>query len=92
LDGVIRGIGLILFGVGLTWLLSVVVGRAVTKRGFALWVWDRSGAIGRILVAVGFGLAVIGMGQGAGSSFGSELLVFGAVIGMGGIWLILPGP
>jgi hypothetical protein len=32
------------------------------------------------------------MGQGVGSGFGSELMVFGAVIGMAGIWLILPGP
>jgi hypothetical protein len=91
-DGFLRGLGLVLFGVGLTWLLAVVVGRAVTKRGFAFWVWDRSGSIGRILVALGFGLAAIGIGQGVGSGFGSELMVFGAVIGMAGIWLILPGP
>ena len=92
MDGLVRGLGLALFGVGLTWLLTIVVGRAVSKRGFAFWVWDRSGAIGRVLIAVGFGLALLGMGQGPGSTTGSSLLVFGALIGMAGIWLILPGP
>ena len=92
MDGAVRGVGLLLFGVGLTWLLTVVLGRAVTRRGFAFWVWDRSGSIGRVLIAVGFGLAVIGLAQGGASSMGSSLLVFGAMLGMAGIWLILPGP
>jgi len=91
-DGVLRGVGLLLFGVGLTWLLTVVLGRAVSRRGFAFWVWDRSGSIGRILIAVGFGLALVGMAQGASSTTGSSLVVFGALLGMAGIWLILPGP
>jgi hypothetical protein len=64
----------------------------VSKRGFAFWVWDRSGAIGRILIAAGFGLALLGMGQGPASATGSSLLVIGALVGMAGIWLILPGP
>ena len=54
--------------------------------------WDRSGSIGRILIAVGFGLALVGMAQGASSTTGSSLVVFGALLGMAGIWLILPGP
>jgi hypothetical protein len=91
-DGLFRGLGLILFGVSLTWLLTVVLGRLVSRRGFAFWVWDRSGSIGRILIAVGFGLAVLGMGQGPASTTGSSLVVFGALLGMAGIWLILPGP
>ena len=69
-----------------------MLGRAVSRRGFAFWVWDRSGAIGRVLIAVGFGLAVIGLAQGPASTTGSSLLVLGAVLGMAGIWLILPGP
>jgi hypothetical protein len=92
MDAMFRGLGLVLFGVGLTWLLTVVLGRAVARRGFAFWVWDRSGAIGRVLIAVGFGLAVIGLTQGAASATGSSLVVFGALLGMAGIWLILPGP
>ena len=92
MDALFRGLGLVLFGVGLTWLLTVVLGRAVARRGFAFWVWDRSGAIGRVLIAVGFGLAVIGLTQGAASATGSSLVVFGALLGMAGIWLILPGP
>jgi len=92
MDGVLRGLGLVLFGVGLTWLLTVVLGRAVARRGFAFWVWDRSGSIGRVLIAVGFGIAVIGLVQGAASATGSSLVVFGALLGMAGIWLILPGP
>ena len=92
MEGVFRGFGLLLFGVAATWLLSVLLGRLVSRRGVAFWVWDRSGAIGRILIAVGFGLAVFGMSQGAANTTGSSLLVFGAVIGMAGIWLILPGP
>jgi len=91
-DGVLRGLGLVLLGVGLTWLVTVVLGRLVTRRGFAFWVWDRSGAIGRVLIALGFGLAVVGLAQGPASTTGSEVLVFGAVLGMAGIWLILPGP
>jgi hypothetical protein len=91
-DGLIRGVGLVLFGVGMTWLLTVVVSRAVTRRGFVFWVWDRSGAIGRVLIAVGFGLDVIGLAQGGASGSGSALLVLGALLGMAGIWLILPGP
>ena len=87
-----RVVGLLLFGVGLTWLLTVVLGRAVSRRGFAFWVWDRSGSIGRVLIAVGFGLAVLGMSQGGASPNGNSLLVFGALLGMAGIWLILPGP
>jgi hypothetical protein len=92
MDGMLRGAGLVLFGVGLTWLLTVVLGRAVSRHGFAFWVWDRSGSIGRVLIAVGFGLAVIGLAQGAASASGSSLLLFGALLGMAGIWLILPGP
>jgi hypothetical protein len=92
MDGLFRGVGLLLFGVGLTWLLTVVLGRYVTRRGFAFWVWDRSGSIGRVLIAVGFGLAIVGLGQGAASTTGSSLVVFGALLGMAGIWLILPGP
>jgi hypothetical protein len=91
-EGLFRGLGLVLFGVAVTWLLSVLLGRLVSRRGVAFWVWDRSSAIGRILIAVGFGLAVIGMSQGTASTMGSSLLVFGAVLGMAGIWLILPGP
>ena len=91
-DGLVRGVGLLLFGVGLTWLITVVLGRAVSKRGFALWVWDRSAVIGRVLIAVGFGLAVIGLSQGTSSGAGSSLMIFGALLGMAGIWLILPGP
>jgi hypothetical protein len=92
MDGFVRGVGVLLFGVGLTWLLTVVVGRVVSRRGFAFWVWDRSGAIGRVLIAAGFGLALIGLAQGGGSTTGTSLLMIGALLGMAGIWLILPGP
>ena len=88
----LRGLGLVMFGVGVTWLLTVVLGRAVARRGFAFWVWDRSGSIGRVLIAAGFGIAVIGLAQGAASATGRSLVVFGALLGMAGIWLILPGP
>jgi hypothetical protein len=91
-DGLLRSLGLVLFGVGLTWLLTVVLTRAVRRRGFAFWVWDRSGSIGRVLIAVGFALDALGLAQGGASSGGSALLVLGAVLGMAGIWLILPGP
>ena len=92
-DGLLRGVGLVLFGTALTWLLTVVLGRVVTRRGFAFWVWDRSGAIGRVLVIAGFGMAAVGITQlgGAGAT-GTSLLLFGALLGMAGIWLILPGP
>ncbi len=91
MDAVLRGIGMLLFGVGLTWLIAVVLTRLVTRRGLALWVWNRSAAVGRVLIAVGFGMAAIGMAQGGGAT-GSTLMLFGALLGMAGIWLIMPGP
>ena len=92
MDGLFRGVGLVLFGVGLTWLLTVMLGRFITRRGFAFWVWDRSGSIGRVLIAAGFGLAAIGLAQPGGGAASSSLLLLGALLGMAGIWLILPGP
>jgi hypothetical protein len=67
------------------------VSRLITQRGLAFWVWDRSGSVGRILIGIGFGLAVVGIAQGA-SATGSSLVALGALLGMAGIWLILPGP
>jgi hypothetical protein len=92
MDGLLRGVGLIAFGVGLTWLLSVVLGRLVSRRGLAFWVWDRSGSIGRVLIAVGFALALLGLAQGPTAATGSSLVLLGSLVGMAGIWLILPGP
>ena len=69
-----------------------VLGRLVARRGFAFWVWDRSGSIGRVLVVVGFGLATLGLTQGAAGAAGTSLILLGALMGMAGIWLILPGP
>lgn len=91
MDALLRGLGLIAFGVGVTWLLTVVLGRVASRRGVAFWVWDRSGSIGRVLIALGFGLAVLGLTQGTATT-GSSLMLLGALIGMAGIWLILPGP
>ena len=91
MDALLRGLGLIAFGVGLTWLLTVLLGRVATRRGVAFWVWDRSGSIGRVLIALGFGLALLGLTQGTATT-GSSLMLLGALIGMAGIWLILPGP
>jgi hypothetical protein len=91
MDALLRGMGLVAFGVGLTWLLTVVLGRVATRRGVAFWVWDRSGSIGRVMIALGFGLAVLGLTQGTATT-GSSLMLLGALIGMAGIWLILPGP
>ena len=64
MDGLLRALGLLLFGVGMTWLITVVLARFITRKGFAFWVWDRSGSIGRILIFAGFGLALVGLGQG----------------------------
>jgi hypothetical protein len=91
-DALLRGIGLVLFVITMTWLLSVVLGRLVTRRGLAVWVWDRSGSIGRVLIALGVLLAVLGLSQGSSSAGGASLMVLGSLMGMAGIWLILPGP
>lgn len=91
LDAAFRTVGLLLFGVSLTWLVAVVVGRLVARRGLAFWVWNRSGSVGRVLIGLGFGVAIVGMAQGA-SAAGSSLIALGALLGMAGIWLILPGP
>lgn len=69
----LRGLGLVLFGVSLTWLLTVVLGRAASRRGFALWVWDRSGSIGRVLIVVGFGLAAFGPYSGGSEQLNGQL-------------------
>ena len=82
---------MIAFGIGMTWLIAVVLTRLVTRKGLALWVWDRSSAIGRILIALGFGIASFGLYLGGGTT-GSTLMLFGALMGMVGIWLIMPGP
>ena len=92
MEDLVRGLGLLLFGMGVTFFVSVVLGRIVSRRGMALWVWNRSGAIGRVMIVVGFGLALVGLAQGASSGGGASLMVLGALIGMAGIWLILPGP
>jgi hypothetical protein len=92
MEELLRGLGLLLMGMGLTFLVSMVVGRLASRRGMALWVWHRSGSIGRVMIVVGFGLAVIGLGQGGSSGGGASLMVLGALIGMAGIWLIMPGP
>jgi len=91
MEGFVSGVGLVVFGMGLTWLLTAVVGRLVSRRGVSLWVWDRAGSIGRVLIGVGFGLAVLGLVQGTSTPGGSSLIVLGSVVGMVGIWMILPG-
>ena len=89
MDGLLRGLATALFAIGLTWGLAVVLSRLVLRKGFVPWVWDRSGAIGRILVLVGFGIAVLGLTQGQA---GTSLILLGSIAGMAGIWLVLPGP
>jgi hypothetical protein len=91
MDGFVRGVGLVLFGIGLTWLLTAVLGRVITRRGVTVWVWDRAGSIGRVLIALGFGMALLGVAQGTSNPNGSSLIVLGSVLGMVGIWMILPG-
>jgi hypothetical protein len=91
MDGFVRGVGLVLFGIGLTWLLTAVLGRVITRRGVTVWVWDRAGSIGRVLIAVGFGMALLGVAQGTSNPNGSSLIVLGSILGMVGIWMILPG-
>ena len=70
MDGLVRGLGLIAFGVSLT----VLLGRVATRRSVAFWVWDRSGAIGRVMIAVGFGLALLGLSQSTTTSASSLML------------------
>jgi hypothetical protein len=91
MDGFVRGVGLVLFGIGLTWLLTAVLGRVITRRGVTVWVWDRAGSIGRVLIALGFGMALLGVAQGTSNPNGSSLIVLGSILGMVGIWMILPG-
>ena len=91
MDGFVRGVGLVLFGIGLTWLLTAVLGRVISRKGVTVWVWDRAGSIGRVLIAVGFGMALLGVAQGTSNPNGSSLIVLGSILGMVGIWMILPG-
>jgi hypothetical protein len=91
MDDFLRGIGLVLFGISVTWLLTVILGRVVARRGMAIWVWDRAGSIGRVLIAVGFGMALLGVAQGQTNPTSTSLLLLGSILGMVGIWMILPG-
>ena len=91
MDGFVRGVGLVLFGIGLTWLLTAVLGRVISRKGVTVWVWDRAGSIGRVLIAVGFGMALLGVAQGTSNPNGSSLIVLGSILGMVGIWMIMPG-
>ena len=87
MEAVLQGVGLIAFGLSATWGLSMLLGRAVAKRRLALWTWDGLGAISRILVAVGFGMAAVGLTQ-LGTPLGSTLLLVGSLLGLVGIWLL----
>ena len=64
--------------------------RLVTRRGLAVWIWHRSGSIGRVLIAVGLLFVVLGVAQGE-SSAGTSLILLGGVMLMVGTWMILPG-
>lgn len=90
MDDVPRGLALLLFGVTITWLGSVLLGRLIARRGLAVWVWDRSGAAGRVLLGIGLTLVAVGFSQGSGPA-GSPLILFGSLLLMAGTWLIMPG-
>ena len=87
MDELLRVLGLVVFGVTVTAFVSVLLGRLVSRKGVALWVWDRSGSIGRVLIAVGFGLALFGLSQGQ-SPTASSLILIGSLIGLAGIWMV----
>jgi hypothetical protein len=87
MEAVLQGVGLIAFAVSATWGISLLAGRLVAKRGFGFWAWDRVGAISRVLVLVGFGMAAVGLTQ-LGTPLGSTLLLVGSLLGLVGIWLL----
>jgi hypothetical protein len=87
-DTFLRGVGLLCFGVAATWLLSSLLMRLVTRRGMALWIWHRSGSVGRVMVAAGVALALLGLAQGEGST-GTSLILLGGLLLMVGTWLVM---
>jgi hypothetical protein len=84
-------LGMLLLGMAVTWLVTLVVSRLISKRGFALWAWNRFDAIGRVLIVVGFAIAAFGLWLGPGTA-SSSLILLGALILMGGIAIITFGP
>lgn len=87
MDDFLRGVGLILFGIGATWFTTMALGRLVSRKGTAAWVWNRSGTIGRVLTAAGLALAMWGFSMGSNST-GTSLILLGSLILIAGLWML----
>ena len=88
MEDLLRGVGLLLFGTSMTWFLTMALSRLVARRNVALWVWNRSGSVGRVLMGVGFALAAWGISQ-PDTPGGSSLVLIGSLLLMAGLWLTL---
>jgi hypothetical protein len=88
---VMTTLGVLVLGMAVTWLVTLVVSRLVSRRGFALWAWNRFDAIGRVLILVGFAIAAFGLWLGPGTG-SSSLILLGALVLMAGIGILTFGP
>ena len=89
MEALLHGPGIVLLAVGVTWGIAVVAGQLVARRRVALWVWDRAGLVGRVLVVLGLGLAIVGLTQ-SGTALGASLVLVGALLLLAGLWLVVP--
>jgi hypothetical protein len=89
MDVLLQGPGLILLAIGLTWSLAILLGSRVTRRRLASWIGKRWGELGPALIVLGAGLVLVGLMQG-GSALGISLLLLGSLLGLVGLWLLLP--
>ena len=81
---VLRVLGLLLFGMGLTWVITVLIGRFLAGGKAAAWAWSRLRGLGLALTLGGFGLALFGLNLGEA---GAPLLLLGSLVAMVGIAL-----
>lgn len=88
MEDLLRLLGLLLFGMSLTWLATVALGRLISRRGVAVWARNRTGLVGRVLLIVGFGLALFGLSQGS-TATGSSLVLLGSLLVLAGLWLVM---
>jgi hypothetical protein len=74
--------------VGLMGVLSAILGRWMTRKKGALWIWDHSTMLGWGLIGVGVGLILSGfLFDRSGTSMTTKLGL-GSMLLFAGLWMI----
>lgn len=80
-----------MFGMTVTWGVSMLAGRVVARQQTTRWMASRAGAIGWALLAGGLALALYAFSQGMAGA-GASLVLLGSLLAMAGLWLITTAP